>query len=390
MSEASAAPAPFSARRLNARAVRDLLWTADEASLSATELMASTGLSRATVLAVCDDLVALGWAEELPAETGQGGRPPRRFRLRAEAGYVVGVDVGDHSIRSAVADLRGTVVGRAQRPAGFSERQRAQRDAAVRAAIHDSLGDAGVAADQVLVVSIGLAAPVSREGRTPGQSTSSYWTRMSLDPATDLGGLPTWTVTVGNDANLAARAVGAHGEADPRGSYVVLLAGERFGAGIVADGQLVTGRDGGAGDLHFLPLLEGVESREGLAAAARRMAEPSSHESAAGVFSDARAGVDDAKAVVDQLGDRLARVIAVLASLLNPEQVIIGGAIAESSDELLAACSEKLPRYAQLLPTVTASRLGGDIVLLGALRAALDLVADRPLDAPLGRRPTRV
>lgn len=213
---------------------------------------------------------------------------------------------------------------------------------------------------------------------------------MSLDPATDLGGLPTWTVTVGNDANLAARAVGAHGEADPRGSYVVLLAGERFGAGIVADGQLVTGRDGGAGDLHFLPLLEGVESREGLAAAARRMAEPSSHESAAGVFSDARAGVDDAKAVVDQLGDRLARVIAVLASLLNPEQVIIGGAIAESSDELLAACSEKLPRYAQLLPTVTASRLGGDIVLLGALRAALDLVADRPLDAPLGRRPTRV
>ncbi|HEY5979760.1 MAG TPA: ROK family protein [Microlunatus sp.] len=383
MSEASGAPAPFSARRINARTVRDLLWSTD-APLSANELMTSTGLSRATVLAVCDDLVVLGWAEELPAEAGQGGRPPRRFRFRSDAGYVVGVDIGDHSIRAAVADLRGTIVGRALRPAGFGDHQRAERDAAVRDAIHDSLADAQVAADRVLVASIGLAAPVSRSGHTPGQSTSSYWTRMSLDPALDVGGLSDWIVTVGNDANLAARAVGAHGEADPHGSYVVLLAGERFGAGIVADGRLVTGRDGGAGDMHFLPLLEGVEFREGLAAAARRMTEPSSQESAATLFQHARTGAQDAKAVVDQLGDRLARVIAVLASLLNPEQVIIGGAIAQSSDQLLAACTARLPLYAQLLPQVTASRLGGDIVLLGALRSARDTVADGPLDSMIG------
>lgn len=388
VTERPGAPAPFSARRINARTVRDLLWSADQTPLSANELMASTGLSRATVLAVCDDLVDLGWAQELPAEAGQGGRPPRRFRFRAEAGYVVGVDIGDHSIRSAVADLRGTIVGRARRPAGFGEHQRAQRDAAVRGAIRDCLTDAQVAADQVLVASLGLAAPVSRTGHTPGQATSSYWTRMSLDPALDLGGRPDWIVTVGNDANLAARAVGAHGEADPHGSYVVLLAGERFGAGIVADGRLVTGRDGGAGDMHFLPLLEGVDFREGLAAAARRLTDPSSQESAAALFRHAQTGAREATAVVDQLGDRLARVIAVLASLLNPEQVVIGGAIAESSDQLLAACTTRLPLYAQLLPTVTASRLGGDIVLLGALQSARDTVADRPLETLIGPHPS--
>lgn len=388
MSEVPGATAPFSARRINARTVRDLLWTADQPSLSAGELMKRTGLSRATVLAVCDDLVGLGWAEEVPAEPGQGGRPPRLFRFRADARYVVGVDIGDHSIRSAVADLCGTIVGRAQRPAGFGEHQRVERDAAVRSVIHDSLAAGQVTAEQVLVVSIGLAAPVSRSGRTPGQSTSSYWTRMSLDPALDLGGHPGWIVTIGNDANLAARAVGAHGEADPQGSYVVLLAGERFGAGIVADGRLVTGRDGAAGDMHFLPLLEGVEFREGLAAAARRMVETSGQDSAATLFQHASTGAHDARVIVEQLGDRLARVIAVLASLLNPEHVVIGGAIAQSSDQLLAACVERLPRYAQLLPTVTASRLGGDIVMLGALRSARDTVVAGPLDALLGPRPT--
>lgn len=376
------AATPASARRVNARMVLDRLWQAGGEALTANELMVITGLTRATVLAVCDDLVAMGWVRELPAAApGQGlGRPPRRFVFRADAAYVIGVDVGDASIRGAVADLQGRIVGRAWRPAGFEAGERAQRDAAIREVIEESLASAGTSPDRVLVASMGLAAPVTSAGKTPVPATGSYWPRMSLDPRFSLGDSRGWAVQVSNDANLAALAVGAHHEADPQGNYVVLLAGERFGAGIVSDGRLLLGRDGAAGDMHFLGLLDGVRSQAGLAATARRLFRATSRTSAVDVFEQARAGDPAALEIVEDLADRLARVVSALASLLNPEQVVIGGAIAASADLLISRTVHQLPRYAQLLPRITASRLGGDIVLLGAISSGIGHVATKAFD----------
>ena len=64
--------------------------------LRVTELVARTGLSRPTVDAVADDLVRLGWLDESAADDGRArGRPARALAFRADAGYVVGVDIGE-------------------------------------------------------------------------------------------------------------------------------------------------------------------------------------------------------------------------------------------------------------------------------------------------------
>lgn len=373
-------------RRTNARSVLAELWATDAGeTVTANELIARTGLTRATVLGVSDDLVQLGWLRE---ESGAPvamttGRPPRRFSFCADAGYVVGVDVGDASIRAAVADLRGRIVGRARRRAGFTEDQGDERVAAIRSAIRSALVEAGVSADNVRVVSFGLAAPVRPSGGTPMPARGDYWSRMQLDPGEVLAGWQSWPVLVNNDANLAALAAGAHGEADPNGDYVVLLSGERFGAGIISGGRLLLGRDGAAGDLHFLGLLTGVGRPEGLAATARRLwtATPGA-ASALAVFEAARNGDLAASAAVRTLADRLARVVAALASLLNPERVIVAGAVAASLSQVIEICRERLPEYAQLPPEVTASSLGGDIVLLGAIQAGIADLASAALDRP--------
>lgn len=373
-------------RRANARSVLSELWaSAAGDTVTANELMARTGLTRATVLGVSDDLVQLGWLREecgSPVSTTTG-RPPRRFSFCADAGYVVGVDVGDVSIRAAVADLRGRIVGRARRQAGFTEDQGAERAEAIRGVIGSALAEADVRAESVRVVSFGLAAPVRPSGGTPAPAHGSYWSRMQLDPGEVLAGWQSWPVLVNNDANLAALAAGAHGEADPNGDYIVLLSGERFGAGVVSGGRLLLGRDGAAGDLHFLGLLMGVERVEGLAATARRLwtATPGA-ASAFAVFEAARRGDLAATAAVRTLGDRLARVVAALASLLNPERVIVAGAVAASLSQVTEICRERLPEYAQLPPEVTVSALGGDIVLLGAIQAGVADIAAAALDRP--------
>ena len=49
---------------------------------------------------------------------GARGRPARSLAFRADAGYVVGVDIGEYKVRCAVADLRGRVVAERVREFG--------------------------------------------------------------------------------------------------------------------------------------------------------------------------------------------------------------------------------------------------------------------------------
>ncbi|WP_344751053.1 ROK family protein [Curtobacterium pusillum] len=91
----------------------------------------------------------------------------------------------------------------------------------------------------------------------------------------------------------------------------------------------------------MLDLVEGVGSSDGIGATARRLVleavaageVPADgplplDADAAAVFAAARAGDRVALAIVDRLGDRLARVCVLLASLLDIDRVVVAGAIA--------------------------------------------------------------
>src|SRR4051794_1604654 len=96
-------PLPVAARRLreaSARLVLDHVWDVDE--VTASTLIDATGLSRATVHGVCDELIEQGWVLELESQrvgTDQRtGRPARRYAFDARAGLAVGVDAGQHRV----------------------------------------------------------------------------------------------------------------------------------------------------------------------------------------------------------------------------------------------------------------------------------------------------
>ena len=98
-------------RRTNTVAVLEVMREAGVVTV--TELIAATGLVRTTVIAVCDDLLRMGWIEELEgASDAQVGRPARLFRFRDRAGFVVGVDrvgqaaaLAEHGADVVVQDL---------------------------------------------------------------------------------------------------------------------------------------------------------------------------------------------------------------------------------------------------------------------------------------------
>ena len=80
MSEISAAT-PQLLRRVSAGAVLDYLRASE--AVTVTDVMEATGLTRATAISVCEDLMERGWIRELENQRAFGGyqkgRPARRF-----------------------------------------------------------------------------------------------------------------------------------------------------------------------------------------------------------------------------------------------------------------------------------------------------------------------
>ncbi|HEX9087745.1 MAG TPA: sugar kinase, partial [Arthrobacter sp.] len=164
-----AAATPQLLRRVNAQSVLGVIRTTEVAT--GTELMARTGLTRASVIAVCEDLIRRGWIRELGARgeeqpgTPRKGRPARRFELNSRAGFVLGLDIGAATTTAAVADLRGTVVGRSSEGFRAADIPAEERIDVVDRACRRALAAAGAGPADVLAVGAGIAAPVDRDGK---------------------------------------------------------------------------------------------------------------------------------------------------------------------------------------------------------------------------------
>lgn len=184
--------------------------------------------------------------------------------MRGDAGHIVGVDAGQHTVTAIVADLRGTILARAAQT--LDSQRGSVRRSTVRNTVDKALALAGIQPEEVFLVVVGVPAPVDDKGRSP--DSTEYWRNMNPDfPAVfaDCG-----RTVVDNDANLAALAERAHGaDAD---SFAALLSGERFGAGLVIDGVLLRGPRGAAGEMRLLNVVEGVGSADGIGLLGRKWA----------------------------------------------------------------------------------------------------------------------
>jgi predicted NBD/HSP70 family sugar kinase len=400
-------------RRLNARRVLEYAWTV--AAFTASDVMTSTGLTRSTVIGVCDQLVGTGWLQELgDARVGgdyRKGRPARRYSLRENAAVVVGVDAGYDRMSATVADLRGRPVGRAEVSLAQPARQNTwpvadvdARLAAARRVVDEALRMASVDPGSALAITVGVPAPVSTDERSPGYDTD-FWRLMNPGYGRLFVGCAP-IVTVENDANLAAIAERAegNGRVRPVDSYIVLLVGEGIGAGLMIDGRLVRGRHGGAGEMRFLDHVTGVGSSDGLALCARRWAGEAIRSGSlpelsplgqldADTVTEAdvarAAGGDDpaAAAIMNRLAARLAQICVVLGGLLDVDRIVVGGSIVHTMPDLIDRADRILVGSGDpTCPELLASELGAAAVGNGAIEHGLRLVRERFLDLDLPAR----
>jgi predicted NBD/HSP70 family sugar kinase len=383
-------------RRMNTatvlRAVRD---RAPE-PVRLAELSESTGLTRPTVGQAVEQLLASGWlTPHAPAASSEhGGRPALRVSLNGRVAPVLGLDVGPHTVRAAVADAAGQRLSVVRQPA--SSRGAPQLLDALRRAFESALAEADLSPAEVASVVVGTPGVVEADtGKIVFAPSVQGWTTIDvIGHVRDEFSCP---VVVENDANLAALAM-AH-ELAREGTVIGVQWGERLGAGVVIDGRLHRGA-GEAGEIGFIrrhddtradPSGRGPLERSIGAEAITRLAQAAAAErpgtaldrvqDAADLFAAAAAGDDLALTLVDQVATAFAEALAPAVLVLSPHALVIGGGLARAGDTLLQAVTRHLGPLVLTPPRVELSKLAEDAVLSGALRIALDRVWEESADS---------
>lgn len=355
--------------------------------MSRAQLARATGLSKPTVSNALGNLERVGLVRPTGEKTSEhGGRHGVLYESDPTAGYVLGIDIGRSWIRVAVSDLAGKIVVRRD---GRNEAQTATTLVSMTAdLVKKTVSEAGLTWSQVIHTVAGTPGVFDQRGgrvilapNLPGLEQHGIIEMLQNALGSSL--------TVDNDANLAAlgeRVFGGGSEVD---TFVFLTVGTGIGMGIITNGTLYRGAHGASGEVAYLPLgmslvssVENSARQSGIleeAAAARgivRLALTIGMQpplSAKRIFDAARAGDNLAMVVIERETQLLAQAIAAVAAVLDPEMVVIGGGIGQNFDLLGQRLERHLHEITLIRPRIVPSKLGQDVVLLGAIAIGLEI-----------------
>ncbi|MEU9477766.1 ROK family protein [Streptomyces sp. NPDC048191] len=349
-------------------------------------LQQATGLSRATVGQRLDRLFRAGWLREGaggPVDSPLGGRPSITLEFDDAHAVVLAADLDTRHARAAVLSLTGEILAEHSGALVVEDGPEAVLGE-LGDWFHRLLEKAGRPAADVCGMGLAVPGPVDTgTGRVVQPPMMPGWdgydTTGRLSRAfTERTGAPAVPVLVDNDANLMAYGEQRAGHPGCA-AFVLVKVSTGIGAGVVLDGAIYRGIDGGAGDIGHIRVGADALCRCGSygclaavasgGAVARRLAE-SGVPAASG--SDVRdllaAGHPQAAALAREAGRRVGDVLATVVTLLNPGVLMIAGDLAGTPfvtgvRELLY--QRALPRSTAHLDVVT-SRLGERAALIGA------------------------
>lgn len=363
--------------------------------ISRASIAKQTGLSKQTISEIMRDLEAEGWVRETGRTGGHVGRTAVTYEIVPSAAYIAAVDLGGTKVRVAISDLTCQVFAERTEPTDPRGGQAVigQIAALVRAAARS----ADVPDARLRFAVIGVpGAPDRATGQVRLAPNIDGFDTMDVASAFEAAlGID---VTLENDVNLAVLGENWLGQGQGIDNLAYIALGTGVGSGLILGGHLARGAHGAAGELGFLPFGSDPFEPESLRAGAYERAVASlaikgRYRDLAGIERDvpeifvaADNGDLQAMTVLDETARMLARGIAAICAVADPELVILGGSIG-ARPELIARVQAVLPQCFPAPVRVEPSLLGTHAALVGAAAIGLSHLHNALFgaDAPEGR-----
>jgi len=279
----------------------------------------------------------------------------------------IGVDLGGTKIEAAALDAQGVFQARIRQPTppDYAAALQTVRDL-VEAAEHEAGAHASA-------IGVGMPGSVSPLSGTIRNANSTWLNGRPLQ--NDLEQTLGRSVRLANDANCLALSEALDGAGAGAGVVFAAILGTGCGGGIVVDGRLLSGANGVAGEWGHSPLpwpsaLEhpGPACWCGRRGCLETWISGTGFErdhgwglKAAEIAAAARAGEPEAQASLDRYVDRLARGLAVVCDLLDPDVIVLGGGMSNLSElyeRLPAAIAPRV--FSDVFATPVRPALHGD------------------------------
>lgn len=376
---------------------------------SRMELAKQTGSSAGSITAIARRLLAKGLVVESGQASTQFGRKPVLLRVRNDAAYSVGVDLGSFFLRVVVADMNGNIVHKLQTE---TELPRGRDHVVNRTfqAIHRTIEESRVPKRAIQGIGMGHSAVIdSRRGvvlSLPRQGQMLEWKNFPFrDLLESEFGLPCLLEDSVPAIAIAEKHFGLGADLD---DFIYIDAGVGIGGAIFINGRLYRGPGGSAGEFGHVtvdengPLcccgsngcLEAMASgaaimqavrtaiEKGVDSKVRDLAHGDLERISIECITEAAIQNDPlAFRILDEAIGHIGVALADVVNLLNPSVVVFGGGLFRAAPQFLLDALKRPLRQRALEKSASevqlkVSRLGAEAGALGAAR----LISERILD----------
>ena len=310
--------------------------------------------------------------------------------------YIFGVDIGGTTVKLGFFDREGTLLDKWEIPTR-TEDSGCNILPDVAESISEKLKEKEVAIEDVAGIGVGAPGPIDGEG-VVHRAVNLGWGVFSIKKTLeDILHLP---VMAGNDANVAA--LGEMWKGGGRGSrdMIMVTLGTGVGGGIITNGRILTGVCGAGGEIGHVHVedaetescncgnygcLEQYTSATGITRLANKKLAGCDKESvlrggevsAKTVFDAVKQKDALAMEVAEEFGKYLGDGLAVIASVINPDTIVIGGGVSKAGEILMDYIKphyEKNVFHGSREVNFALATLGNDAGIYGSAKLVLDAV----------------
>ena len=281
--------------------------------------------------------------------------------------YAIGIDIGGTNTVVGIVDTRGNVISSISMPtqkhADFNDYTNE-----IYLQTKNMLLDSSISIEDVQ--GIGVGAPNANYYTGTIDNAANLRWKGILPLCDNLKGLFGIPVSCTNDANAAAIAEMTYGAARGMKNFIMITLGTGVGSGIVANGQVLYGNDGFAGELGHMIIrrqngrqcgcgrcgcLECYCSATGVTRTAKEMMElteipsvlrtiSSEELTSKNVYDAARNNDKLALQVFEYTGKVLGEALADFATFLAPEAIILFGGLAKAGNMILEPTKKSMEK----------------------------------------------
>ncbi|MFC3039063.1 ROK family glucokinase [Virgibacillus xinjiangensis] len=324
--------------------------------------------------------------------------------------YIAGIDIGGTTIKIGLISQAGEIMEKWEIPTDTSDQgKHIVKD--IWESIVTKLASIGKVRDDILGLGVGAPGFIDGDTGFVFEAVNIGW--KDLDLAGQLKEMSNLPVFVQNDANIAVLGENWKGAGNQAQNVIAITLGTGVGGGIIANGDIVDGENGMAGEIgHFTidpeghlcncgrrGCLETIVSATGMVRQAveqarqypegklAKLQKQKGSISAKDIADLAAEGDTPSIRIIKKNAEILGRLISNMGTVINPSKVLIGGGVSKAGDMLIDEIAHAFHGYALKrvsdICEIKQAELGNDAGIIGGAF----LVKQRLLDAEFDNNP---